>query len=572
MARINPLHIDIPPVPSHLHMKKSSRSEPLSPSGMFNTTNTTTKEGAEEASFFSLTRNGFQYPDSPSSDISSPMMTPLPFKMMMPQPLNNNIHLLTPATPAVSVVEKDDRKKLREYEFPSPAAVTSVAIKVEGQGIQPYQNHPFTQLRQQRQPPQQQRLPTPLTAKATPVLSYSAKYANFTNNSSTPITTTSTTQTVVRVSPRSTHFNNQDNDNNSRKPSTTMALSMIEKEKMAYQYPTHRISMVSPPPPPYISFSSPSSSDHGAGVGTAPSTTTITQSAASAAAVIAISPPLHQQVPDQHLTYDPTIIITPASLTAHIAKSKRHSLPVALSRSASSSSATSLSSPAIIVAGSGVTMSEMVSTTTVTPRVFSPKASRDAKRHSLAVIPSSMSPSTSSPNSMQPRHKTAPGLGHRSISNMPPQAIPIFGSTGSAADMMKPPPTAFNPRSSFSSPSSTRLFERAVTTVDTEKDLSALIGPEHDHKNTLMSLSHTNITAHNAHHHNNNNTSTLSSPPRMQGLLRIASLQRATAAASAAERNLILSTSRIGGGMGPPERTEFPGFWEDAKQHNMHWT
>lgn len=58
----------------------------------------------------------------------------------------------------------------------------------------------------------------------------------------------------------------------------------------------------------------------------------------------------------------------------------------------------------------------------------------------------------------------------------------------------------------------------------------------------------------------------------MQGLLRIASLQRATAAASAAERNLILSTSRIGGGIGPLERTEFPGFWEDAKQHNMHWT
>lgn len=25
-------------------------------------------------------------------------------------------------------------------------------------------------------------------------------------------------------------------------------------------------------------------------------------------------------------------------------------------------------------------------------------------------------------------------------------------------------------------------------------------------------------------------------------------------------------------GMGPLERTEFPGFWEDAKQHNMHWT
>ncbi|KAF8945231.1 hypothetical protein BGZ47_003060 [Haplosporangium gracile] len=572
MARINPLHIDIPSVPSHLHMKKSSRSEPLSPSGMFNTSNTTAKEGAEEASFFSLTRNGFQYPDSPSSDISSPMMTPLPFKMMMPQPPNNNMYLLTPVTPAVGVVEKDDRKKLREYEFPSPAAVTSVAIKVEGSGIQPYQNHPFTQLRQQRQPSLQQQLPIPSTAKATPVLSYSAKYANFTNNSSTLITTTSAPQTVVRVSTRPIHVNNQDNDNSSCKPSTTMALSMIEKEKMAYQYPTHRVSMISPPPPPYISSSSPSLSDHGAEVGTAPATTTTTtttatQSAASAAAVIAISPPLQQQVPDQHLTYDPTIIITPASLAAHTAMSKRHSLPVALSRSSSSSSATFLSSPTIIVAGSGITMSDMASTTSVAPRVFSPKASRDVKRHSLAVIPSSMSLSTSPSNSMPPRHnKTTAGLGHRGVSNMPPQAIPIFGSTGSAADIMEAPPTAFNPRSSFSSPSSTHLFERTTNTTDTEKDLSALIGPEHDHKNTLMSLSHTNITAHN------NNISTLSSPPRMQGLLRIASLQRAAAAASAAERNLILSTSRIGGGMGPPERTEFPGFWEDAKQHNMHWT
>ncbi|KAG9069015.1 hypothetical protein KI688_009905 [Linnemannia hyalina] len=537
---------------------------------MFNTTNTS-KEGAEEASFFSLTRNGLQYPDSPSSDISSPMMTPLPFKMMMPMPQQPIMHLLTPATPPV-VVEKDDRKKLREYEFPAAA----VAIKVEAPAYQAYQNHPFTQLGQQRQQPQsqQQQLPTPPTAKATPVLSYSSKYANFTNNSNTTITTSTTTpQTVVRVSPRPTHSNK---NNNSRKPSTTMALSIIEKEKTAYQYPTHRASMVSPPPPPYISSScSPSSSDHGAGVRTGLTTTITSQSATSA--VIAISPPLQQVPEQQHLAYDPTITTaTPASLAAsHTGKTKRHSLPVALARSASSSSATSLSSPAIIVAGSGVMMSDMVSTT-VTPRVFSPKASRDMKRHSLAVTPSSMSSSTSPSNNSRPLSRPSSksaagvGLGHRGISNMPPQAIPIFGSTGSAADMMRTPPMVFNPRSSFSSSSSpaTRLMERTGT--DTERDLSALIGPEHDHKNILMSLSHTNITTHNNSH--NSTSSTLSSPPRMQGLLRIASLQRATAAASAAERNLILSTSRIGGGMGPLERTEFPGFWEDAKQHNMHWT
>ncbi|KAG0282375.1 hypothetical protein BGZ96_000544 [Linnemannia gamsii] len=592
MARNNPLHIDIPSVPSHLHNKKSTNhGGPHSPGGMFTTTN----EGDDEASFFSLTRNGSQYPDSPSSDISSPMMTPLPFKMMMmPQPNTTNMfHLLTPVTPAaVDGVEKDDRKKLREYEFPSPTAMTSpVAMKVEAPAYQAYQNHPFTQLRQPKQQPQQQ-LSAPPTAKATtPSLSYSAKYADFTNNS-TAITTPQQ-QTVVRVSPRPTHTNK---DNSTRKPSTTMALSMIEKEKMAYQYPpSHRVSMVSPPPPPYISSSSSPSSDHGAGVGTPITTIVRTQSAASAAAaVIAIAPPL--QVPDQQqqhsLQYDPT---TSSSLAA---KSKRHSLPVALARSVSSSSFSTSSSPAIIVAESGVMASDG-SVAAAAPRVFSSKASsRDVKRHSLAGIPSSMSTMSLSNNNMARPNKT---YGHRSISNMPPQAIPIYASTGSAADMMmKTPPTVFNPRASFSSSfsPSTRLLERTVNAADTEtvlynlkhhhhhhhvnsstteegteKDLSALIGPEHDHKNNLLSLSHTNINAHNLH----TSSSLASSPPRMQGLLRIASLQRATAAASAAERNLILSTSRIGGGptsmgMGPLERTEFPGFWEDARQRNMHWT
>ncbi|KAF9906697.1 hypothetical protein EC991_000359 [Linnemannia zychae] len=172
-------------------------------------------------------------------------------------------------------------------------------------------------------------------------------------------------------------------------------------------------------------------------------------------------------------------------------------------------------------------------------------------------------------------------ISHRG-SNMPPQAIPIYSSTGSSAAtaetmmtmMMKTPPTAFNPRSSLSS---TRLLESLKYASSSasddgvaEKDLSALIGPEDDHKNHLPMLSQANI-----HHHNMVTSS--SSPRAQQGLLRIASLQRATAAASAAERNLILSTSRIGsggGGVGGPldRNAEFPDFWEDAKQHNMHWT
>ncbi|KAG0277528.1 hypothetical protein BGZ95_005794 [Linnemannia exigua] len=367
-----------------------------------------------------------------------------------------------------------------------------------------------------------------------------------------------------------------------------MALSMIEQEKMAYQYPSHRVSMVSPPPPPYISASpSLSSSDHGAGVGLGINiTTTNTQSAA----IITIAPPL-QQVPDQQhqpLPYDPAIL-TSASLAAPT-QNKRHSYPAALARSASPSSSSSFSSPAIIIAGSGATIMTDNGVASAAPRVYSTKSmfSRDNKRHSLAAIPSSSSAITMSAPVGLPRPKL---ISHRG-SNMPPQAIPIYSSTGSSAAtaemmmtmMMKTPPTAFNPRSSLSS---TRLLESlkhassSSASCDSdgmgiaEKDLSDLIGPEDDHKNTLpMLLSQANI-----HHHN---MATLSSPPRtqQQGLLRIASLQRATAAASAAERNLILSTSRIGGGGGttttgggPIERNaQFPGFWEDAKQHHMHWT
>ncbi|KAG0375927.1 hypothetical protein BGX24_008498 [Mortierella sp. AD032] len=583
MARIIPLHIDIPSAPTHLLLHNKKTSGPHSPGVFDDATTTRTKDN--EASFFSLTRNGSHYPDSPSSDISSPMMTPLPFKMMM------DPSLPLPLPPMA--VEKDDRKKLREYEFPS-----SVAIKVEGMPAyhQSYQNHPFTQLRQprqQQQHQQNQQLSTPPAAKAmTPAqLSYSAKYANFTTNSTTTTTITPQQQPVVRVSPRPTHIY-KDNNTSSRKPSTTMALSMIEKEKMTYQYPSHRVSMVLPPPPPYISASpSPSSTDHGAGVGVGANTTTTTantQSAVTAAAIIAVAPPL-QQVPDQQLQqlpYDPSIL-TPASLAA-LTQNKRHSYPVGLARSASSSS--SFSSPAIIIAGSGATMMSDNGATISAPRVISPKSTfpRDTKRHSLAGIPSSSSSMTVSIPVGMARPKL---ISHRG-SNMPPQAIPIYSSTGSSAAttemmmtmMMKTPPTAFNPRSSLSS---TRLLESlkhassssASSDSDgmgmVEKDLSDLIGPEDDHKNPLPLL----LSQANIHHHN---MTTSSSPPRtqQQGLLRIASLQRATAAASAAERNLIMSTSRIGGGGGstttgggPIERNaEFPGYWEDARQHRMHWT
>ncbi|KAG0220108.1 hypothetical protein BGX33_008465 [Mortierella sp. NVP41] len=545
MARISPLHIDIPSAPVHLHNKKSSNPEAQSPGSYFSS--------KEEEGSFSFTRNGSQYLASPSSEVSSPMMTPLPFKTMMHH--NNQHHqyhtLLTPITPApCGGVEKDDRKKLREYEF--PAAASTVAIKVESSPYQPYMNHTFTQLRQQ----QQNQLPTPPAAKATTApLSYSAKYANYTNSSSTQQQQPQPQQqqqqqTVVRVSPRPTHNNS---NTSSRKPSTTMALSMIEKEKMTYQYPTHRVSMVSPPPPPYIS----PSSDHVA--------TTTTQT--TTAAIIAIAPPLQhldlqsQQHQQQQHPYDPTII-TPTSLTQ--AKNKRHSLPVALTRSASSSSVPLCSpSPAIItIAGVGAGANNE---TRPAPRVFTPKAfSRNEKRHSLAVIPSSSSLAAANSNIAQcPSAMTMsmaalprPMMNHRGGHGMPPQAIPIFSSgSGSTSSMemtitMKSPPSAFNPRSS------TRLLERieSVETLYSHKNsseeganLSALISPEGDHKtnNNNMML--------------NNNSLTASS-------LRIASLQRA-ATVSAAERNLMMSRSSSN-----ERRQEFPGFWEDAKAHNMHWT
>ncbi|KAF9098301.1 hypothetical protein BGX23_006534 [Mortierella sp. AD031] len=145
-----------------------------------------------------------------------------------------------------------------------------------------------------------------------------------------------------------------------------------------------------------------------------------------------------------------------------------------------------------------------------------------------------------------------PQGGSRYASTGDPDLSSGSGSTSSMemTITMKSPPSAFNPRSS------TRLLERieSVETLYSHKNsseeganLSALISPEGDHKtnNNNMML--------------NNNSLTASS-------LRIASLQRA-ATVSAAERNLMMSRSSSN-----ERRQEFPGFWEDAKAHNMHWT
>ncbi|KAF9097633.1 hypothetical protein BGX27_000939 [Mortierella sp. AM989] len=272
------LHIGIPQSTLQPHNILKNDATPGSP-GYF--------QPKEEASF-SFTRNGSQYLASPSSVTSaSPMMIPVPFKIQVP------ISTLT-LTPHPT---KDEKRRLSEYEFPAPAAKVDTLY-------QSYLNQPFTQLRQQRlqehQTQQQQ------YQKRT----YASKYANYTNSS----------QTIVR----SHSLGSQ------KKPSTNLALSMIEKEKMAFQCsPSNRDSVVSPPPPPYLN------SDHGVD-------------------------PLDQSfISPSGLT-----MITPASL----AWSKRNSLPL-LTSSRSAASIPSLSN-------------QMTRT------------ARELKRHSLPVTSSATSAGT----------------------------------------------------------------------------------------------------------------------------------------------------------------------------------
>ncbi|KAG0364070.1 hypothetical protein BGZ54_007873 [Gamsiella multidivaricata] len=178
-------------------------------------------------------------------------MTPHPFKTQIPLPMS-------PHHPI-----KDERKRLSEYG--------SSTFKPKGESTyQLYLNHPFTQQAQQLSPEPQQ--------------TYISKYAHYTAGS----------QNVDRA--RSIC---------GMKPSTTMALSMIEDKKTAFQYPpSRRDSLVSPPPPPYFH------SDHGV-----------------CAFTLDNKPSLS----------DP--MITPASLAAR----KRNSLPFF-----SASTAASISNPAVV--------------------------------------------------------------------------------------------------------------------------------------------------------------------------------------------------------------------------------
>ncbi|KAF9984612.1 hypothetical protein BGZ75_003800 [Mortierella antarctica] len=148
--------------------------------------------------------------------------------MMIPIPHKNQNLLPLPLADSNNLCGKDDEKtKLQHFEF--PVALPNSDTKVDPLSYQSYLNHPFTQHRQQKFQEQQTHQPKPHQT-------YASKYTSYTNSS----------QTRVRVSASAYH-----------KPSTTSALSLIEKEKMTFQYQSHRDSMISPPPPPYLH------SDHG---------------------------------------------------------------------------------------------------------------------------------------------------------------------------------------------------------------------------------------------------------------------------------------------------------------------
>ncbi|KAF9358925.1 hypothetical protein BGX26_000629 [Mortierella sp. AD094] len=303
------------------------------------------------------------------------MMTPLPYKMQAPATLSPpNLHPNN-GSGISSGNNKDEKKRLSEYEFPAPAAKVDTLY-------QSYLNHPFTQLRQQRL--QEHHIQQQQQMQQQYKLSYASKYASYTNSS----------QPVVR-----SHGNNEN-----QKPSTTMALSMIEKEKSAYNNGSNRDSIVSPPPPPYLY------SDHG---------------------VAPLDQHHHQYQypsPSSPSSYGHTMI-TPASL----AWNKRNSLPPLLTSSRSTASIPTTTTTTSFLSSSNPLMA---------------RTTREMKRHSLPVTPSAGAgvPQWPSAMTMTMAAVTRPKLAR----TMPPQAIPI-------------PLAASTPTAVFTPRTSRLLLERGET-------------------------------------------------------------------------------------------------------------
>ncbi|KAI1318375.1 hypothetical protein EDD11_006713 [Mortierella claussenii] len=457
MARSAALHINIPSTATTLtpHPIHRQAALPESP-GYFQS-----RDGESDESSFSFTRNGSQYLASPSSVMSttSPMMTPLPFKMQAPLP-----HSTSPPT-GVFPGRQDEKKRLSEYEFP----VNSTMADIKGDFS--CMNRPFIQLRPQRL--QEHQLKSRLSQQA-----YVSKYASYTNSS----------QTLIRTSPSLS---------GTMKPSTNMALSMIEKEKLTFQYSpsnNNRDSLASPPPPYLYSDHgvAPWSSDH-----------------------LSSSSPFLS---------GPTI--TPASL-ALAQRDKRSSLPL------TSSSTFSTLSPSF----SSASASSPVTRT-----------AKELKRHSLPVTPSLLpSPGRGtqwpSAMTMTVASVTRPKLAR----TMPPQAIPMLhtggdtGAIGSHVDDASASPLAvFTPRT-------TRLLGKSET-------------------DTLYSYRFSSEDGH----------SQASSPKPTasngRGGLRGMSWQQANFYHAHQKQQQLQQQLRAGGSRaGYHGQDVFPGFWEDTKDHKMHW-
>ncbi|KAF9190573.1 hypothetical protein BGZ51_008424 [Haplosporangium sp. Z 767] len=310
----------------------------------------------KEESSYSFTRNGTQYLASPSSMTdSAPMMTPIPYKLQ--------------SVLGINAAGAEDRKKMSEFEF--PAGETK---RVES-ALQSYLNHPFMQLRQQRLQEQQEQLKS--KEQQLPQ-TYASKYASYTNSSQTKLQASST---PIRTDPDDKKMELY----GYQKPSTTSALSAIEKEKMAFRYPSNRDSMVSPPPP-YLS------SDHGD----------------AAAWPLNLSP--------SSLSGP---ITTSASLAA--ARNKRNSLPAS---TAPASTAVNPSSPSLAVA----------------------RTARELKRHSLPVTPSANGPQWPSAMTMTMAAVTRPKLAKTMPPQAIP--ILYSGATGESKSPLSAAssPAVFTPR------------------------------------------------------------------------------------------------------------------------------
>ncbi len=159
-----------------------------------------------------------------------------------------------------------------------------------------------------------------------------------------------------------------------------------------------------------------------------------------------------------------------------------------------------------------------VSASSSSPTIAAARTARELKRHSLPVTPSPASGvQWPSAMTMTVAAVTRPKLAR----TLPPQAIPLFYPSG--AELRSPSPlSAVTPTAVFTPRTASRLLDRSET-------------------ETLYSI-RSNVALPSASTH------------RLRGL-HLAGMQHPLAAE--------------GGQRGT--REQFPSFWQDAKEHRMHW-